>query len=128
MQKLVKRKMHYETIMPVEAYECEDDPLSEDAEFWGMKGFSASIGFVVGVVFGPPAGFLAATAVECANHYGDLWDTMAEGEVERQNIEQENHDAMHNAVVDINNAMGDAVIDFVGSIDLDDPIVQLYGE
>ena len=51
MQKLVKRKMHYETIMPVEAYECEDDPLSEDAEFWTYccGGFSASIGFVLGV-------------------------------------------------------------------------------
>ena len=128
MQKLVKRKMHYETIMPVEAYECEDDSLSEDAEFWGMKAFSASIAFAVGVVFGPPAGFLAGTAVEAANHYGDLWDTMAEGEVERQNIEQENHDATHNAVVDINNGLGDAVIDFVGSIDHDDPIVQAYGE
>ena len=128
MQKLVKRKMHYETIMPVEAYECEDDSLSEDAEFWGMKAFSASIAFAVGVVFGPPAGFLAGTAVEAANHYGDLWDTMAEGEVERQRIEQENAEALHSAVVDINNGLGDAVIDFVGSIDQDDPMVQLYGE
>ena len=29
MQKLVKRKMHYETIMPVEAYHPEDDTWQE---------------------------------------------------------------------------------------------------
>lgn len=127
MQKLVKKTLHYETIMPVEAYECEDDPLTEETEFWGMKGLSSTIGFVVGVVAGPPAGFLAGLAVEGANHYGDLWDTMAEGEVERQNIEQANHDAMHNLVT-TNTDIGDAIIDFVGDIDQNDPIVQLYGE
>ena len=30
MQKLVKRKMHYETIMPVEAYHPEDDTLEDE--------------------------------------------------------------------------------------------------
>ena len=30
MQKLVKRKMHYETIMPVEAYHPEDDTWKDE--------------------------------------------------------------------------------------------------
>ena len=29
MQKLIKRKMHYETIMPVEAYHPEDDTFGK---------------------------------------------------------------------------------------------------
>ena len=34
MQKLVKRKMHYETIMPVEAYHPEDDTWQDDVSLW----------------------------------------------------------------------------------------------
>ena len=49
MQKLVKRKMHYETIMPVEAYECEEkDPLIGGRRVLGyLKGFYS---FVVATI------------------------------------------------------------------------------
>ncbi len=127
MQKLVKRKMHYETIMPVEAYHPEDDTWQDEISL-GLTIAGGGLAFVAC----PWVGVGVAVA-GVANHFFhdemvDGVEAMAEGEVERQNIEQENHDAMHNAVVDINNVMGDAVIDFVGDIDQDDPMVQLYGE
>ncbi len=43
MQKLVKRKMHYETIMPVEAYEGEDDWKDEIALGLTLAGCGAAI-------------------------------------------------------------------------------------
>ncbi|MXY99529.1 hypothetical protein F4Y93_02365 [Candidatus Poribacteria bacterium] len=126
MQKLVKRKMHYETIIPVEAYHPEDDTWQDDVSLWltVAGGILARANPWVG------AGIAGAGVI---NHFFhdeivDGVEAMAEGEVERQNIEQANHDAMHNSAVDVNEAIGDAVIDFVGSIDHDDPIVQLYGE
>ena len=126
MQKLVKRKMHYETIMPVEAYHPEDDTWQDDISLWLT---------VAGGVLARANPWVGASLAGAGviNHFFhdeivDGVEAMAEGEVERQNIEQANHDAMHNSAVDVNEAIGDAVIDFVGSIDHDDPIVQLYGE
>lgn len=124
MQKLVKRRMHYETIMPVEAYECEDDPLMEEAEFWGMGLFIVSAGIVGTALGGPLGGIAASQAVRAADHYFDLWDTMAEGEVERQRIEQENHDAMHNLISNTVDAIiegaNDVASDFLDELGVDE--------
>ena len=117
MQKLVKRKMHYETIMPVEAYHPEEDPLTEATKFWGVGLLIVSAGAVGSVFGGAPGGVAAAQTVRAIEHHFDLWDTMAEGEVERQNIEQANHDAMHETVVDIGEAIVDGVTTVLDAID-----------
>ena len=117
MQKLVKRKMHYETIMPVEAYHPEDDPLTEETEFWGMGMLIVSAGVVGTALGGPLGGIAAAQAVRTANQYGDLWDTMAEGEFERQRIEQENDEALHQGIVNTVETIVDGVTTILDAID-----------
>ncbi|MCY3680121.1 MAG: hypothetical protein OXH16_01900 [Gemmatimonadetes bacterium] len=126
MQKLVKRKMHYETIMPVEAYECEDERV-EDYYFWTI--FALSTTPVVGPVVGP--------VLAVADHYYhdemvDAFVDYSDREIERIQNEVEGNQAVVDAAIDgvqeLNEAAGNVIIDFVGSIDHDDPIVQLYGE
>lgn len=113
MQKLVKRKMHYETIMPVEAYHSEDDTWQDDISLWltVAGGAVARLNPWVGVT-------IAGAGV--INHFYhdeivDGLEVMADAEVERQNIEQANHDAMHDTIVDII----DTVVEGIESADYD---------
>ena len=105
MQKLMKRKMHYETIMPIEAYE---DEALEEAYFWTLWGGMTGVGAAAIYASNPVGwGVLAAgAAITVADHYYhdemlDAYVAAGESELERQNIEQANHDAMHNTVVNI---------------------------
>ena len=131
MQKLVKRKMHYETIMPVEAYEGETkmDGLMdmEDIYFWTFWGATVTVATI------PYAGPYAAAAMPIVDHY--YHDEMVDGlqgiletTCDQAAVEAQAGEAVRELVGDANEAIGDAVIDFVGSIDQDDPMVQLYGE
>ena len=131
MQKLVKRKMHYETIMPIEAYEGETkmDGLMdmEDIYFWTFWGATVTVATI------PYAGPYAAAAMPIVDHY--YHDEMVDGlqgiletTGDQAAAEAQAGEAVRELVGDANEAIGDAVIDFVGSIDQDDPMVQLYGE
>ena len=114
MQKLVKRRMHYETIMPVEAYHPEDDTWQDEISL-GLT----IVGGVLAFVASPWVG-VGVAAAGVANHFFhdemvDGVEAMAEGEVERQNIEQANHDAMHDSIVSVI----DTVIEGIESADYD---------
>lgn len=140
MQKLVKKTRHYQTLVPVEAYEGEGGYFSQekidDYLLLGSCGFavySAATGFTPGAVVG-----LAFCAAGAANTdtgreviatgietYGERQMEVGLAELEGN---QELGNRIGDALSDANDAFGDAVIDWVGSIDQDDPMVQLYGE
>ena len=63
-----------------------------------------------------------ATGIET---YGECQMEVGLAELEGN---QELGNAIGDALSDANDAFGDAVIDWVSSIDQDDPMVQLYGE
>ena len=114
MQKLVKKTLHYETIMPVEAYHPEDDTWQDDVSLWLT---------VAGGVLARANPWVGASLAGAGviNHFFhdeivDGIEAMAEGEVERQNIEQANHDAMHDAIVSVI----DTVVEGIESADYGD--------
>ena len=117
MQKLVKRKMHYQAIVPIEAYHTEDDPLMEEGEFWGMGMLIVQAGIVGTALGGPVGGVLASKGVRAANHYFDLWDNMVEGEAERQRLQQVNDEALRQGMVNIGEAIVDGVTTVLDAID-----------
>ncbi len=124
MQKLVKRKMHYETIMPVEAYHPEDDTWEDEISLalTIAGGILAFTNPWVGVC-------IAATGlVNAAVHDEELMETVGEGSALQAQANVAMANEIVNTVNDIGNAAGDAVMDFVADIDQNDPMVQLYGE
>ncbi len=134
MQKLVKRKMHYETIMPVEAYEGEDDDWETEIGIaLAATGIGVEAAVLAGFITGPVGatigiGLGVAAITNAALHNEELMETVGEGSALQAQANVAMANDIANTVSDINNAAGDVIIDFVGSIDHDDPIVQAYGE
>lgn len=128
MQKLVKRKMHYETIMPVEAYEGEEkDELMEEIYFWTFWGATAVVATI------PYAGPYAAAAMPIADHY--YHDEMVDGlqgtletTFDQAAAEAQAGEAVRELAGDASEAIMEGFIDWSSDIDYDDPIVQAYGE
>ena len=136
MQKLMKRKMHYETIMPVEAYDCEeqdDDWETEIGIALAATGIGVEAAVLLGFVSGPVGatigiGLGAAAITNAAVHNEELMETVGEGSALQAQANVAMANEIVNTVNDIGNAAGDAVMDFVSNIDQNDPMVQLYGE
>ena len=128
MQKLVKRKMHYETIMPVEAYEGEEekdedwgDIISVALSTLGM-GIAACTGSFVGVVLaGLSVGNTAWRDEENMAFTGEAAVVQAESQVAMG-------EAINNTIQSTGDAIMEGFIDWSSDIDYDDPIVQAYGE
>ncbi len=121
MQKLMKRKMHYETIMPVEAYEGEEkDEVMEEIYFWTLWSASVSIPY-------------AAPALHIADHYyhDEMVDALQgtlETTFDQAAAEAQAGEAIRELAGDANEAIMEGFIDWSSDIDYDDPIVQAYGE
>ncbi len=134
MQKLVKRKMHYETIMPVEAYEGEDDDWETEIGIaLAVTGIGVEAAVLAGFITGPVGatigiGLGVAAITNAALHNEELMETVGEGSALQAQANVAMANDIANTVSDINNAAGDIIMDFVGNIDQDDPIVQAYGE
>ena len=136
MQKLVKKTLHYETIMPVEAYEGEekdDDWETEIGVILAAAGIiaegAAYLGFIsnpVGHGIGMALGMGAIA--NAALHNEELMEDIGESSVVQAQASVAMANEIVNTVNDIGNAAGDAVMDFVADIDQNDPMVQLYGE
>ncbi len=131
MQKLVKRKMHYETIMPVEAYEGETkmDGLMdmEEIYFWTFWGATATVATI------PYVGPYAASAMPIVDHY--YHDEMVDGlqgvletTFDQAAAEAQAGEAIRELASDASEAIMEGFIDWSSDIDYDDPIVQAYGE
>lgn len=126
MQKLVKKTRHYQTLVPVEAYEGEEENWQDeiDAVIWGIG---------VASIFAP-APFNTIGGVICAVGTAANTDTGREiiaetteaiGEYQQREFEayQMAGEAALETARNINDAFGDAVIDWVSNIDhgVDDP-------
>ena len=128
MQKLVKRKMHYELIMPVEAYEGEEekdedwgDIISVALSTLGM-GIAACTGSFAGVVLaGLSFGNTAWRDEENMAFTGEAAVVQAESQVAMG-------EAINNTIQSTGDAIMEGFIDWSSDIDYDDPIVQAYGE
>lgn len=129
MQKLVKKTLHYETIMPIEAYEGEEkkDEMMEDIYFWTFWGATLTVATI------PYAGPYAAAAMPVVDHY--YHDEMVDGlqgvletTFDQAAAEAQAGEAVRELASDASEAIMEGIIDFVSDIDLDDPIVQQYGE
>lgn len=130
MQKLVKKTRHYQTLVPVEAYEGEEGYLWQDeidAVIWGIGVASLRA----------PAPFNTIGGVICAVGTAANTDTGREfiaetieaiGEYRQREFEayQMAGEASLETARNINDAFGDAVIDWVSGLDtgVEDP----YGE
>ncbi len=136
MQKLVKRKMHYETIMPIEAYEGEekdDDWETEIGIALAATGIGVEAAVLLGFVSGPVGatigiGLGAAAITNAAVHNEELMADIGESSALQAQANVAMANEIVNTVSDIGNAAGEAVMDFVANIDQNDPMVQLYGE
>lgn len=133
MQKLVKKTRHYQTLVPVEAYEGEGSYFFQEEIDDSLLWFGCGMAIRAGSVWGVAACGVAlantdtgreviATGIET---YGERQMEVGLAELEGN---QELGNRIGDALSDANDAFGDAVIDWVGSIDQDDPMVQLYGE
>ena len=128
MQKLVKRKMHYETIMPVEAYHPEDDTWEDE-----INNFFLGVG-VVSLFLPSPLNAVGGTV----STLGSLANTIAHDEQAMETLnqvafaEEEAHrlagETIVQAAQETNEAIMEGFIDWSSDIDYDDPIVQAYGE
>ena len=136
MQKLVKRRMHYETIMPVEAYEGEEKDDDWETEI-GLGLTAAGIivegatylGFISnpvghGIGFALGMGAIANAAL----HNEELMEDIGESSVVQAQASVAMGAAINNAIQSTGDAIMGGIIDFVGGIDQGDPMVQLYGE
>jgi len=137
MQKLVKRKMHYETIMPVEAYEEEnnnnDDDWTEDLVSIGITFLGAVTGFVTRNPWVGAAVASVGIGHTVANNE-EMMEGITAGIHAQTEAELQMADAALNAVSNAYNngaqAITDAYIDWTSDLDIDydDPLVQAYGE
>ena len=111
MQKLVKKTLHYETIMPVEAYEGEEkkDEMMEDIYFWTFWGATLTVATI------PYAGPYAAAAMPVVDHY--YHDEMVDGlqgvletTFDQAAAEAQAGEAIRELVGDGVQAVGDAIV------------------
>ena len=63
MQKLTKKTRHYQTLVPVEAYQVEEDQGLEKAYFWTLWVTTAAVSGI------PCVGHYAAAAIPIVDHY-----------------------------------------------------------
>ncbi len=128
MQKLVKKTLHYETIMPVEAYEGEEkDEVMEEIYFWTLWGASVAAASI------PSVGPYAGPALHIADHYyhDEMVDALQgtlETTFDQAAAEAQAGEAIRELAGDANEAIMEGFIDWSSDIDYDDPIVQAYGE
>ena len=107
MQKLVKKTLHYETIMPVEAYHPEDDTW-EDAISLGLTIAGGILAFTnpwVGV------GIAATGLVNAAVHNEELMETVGEGSALQAQANVAMANDITNTVSDAYNAGAEAITD-----------------
>ena len=136
MQKLVKRRMHYETIMPVEAYEGEENDDDWETEI-GLGLTAAGIivegatylGFISnpvghGIGFALGMGAIANAAL----HNEELMEDIGESSVVQAQASVAMGAAINNTIQSTGDAIMQGFIDWSSDIDYDDPIVQEYGE
>lgn len=133
MQKLVKRRMHYETIMPVEAYHEED----RDSD-WLSDTISVTLGVISVVAAFIPGGQVIGAAYGAMGiahtilHDEPEYIAVMEGVGEAAGNDTEAYRAGAETIVEVaqeaNEAIMEGFIDWSSDIDYDDPIVQAYGE
>lgn len=120
MQKLVKKTLHYETIMPVEAYEYED---VEEAYFWTMLGTLTAAG-ALALGASTPVGaavLVGGAAVAVIDHYYhdemvDAFETYGEGMVQQQLHNMEVQQAMGDMISDGTQAVVDTIVEGIEAL------------
>ena len=125
MQKLVKKTLHYETIMPVEAYHPEDDDWETEI------GLVLTIGGMAATVLGFPGVGLLLGGAAIANtivHDEQSMETLNHVAFAEEEAYRLAGESMVQEAQEASEAIMEGIIDFVSDIDLDDPIVQQYGE
>ena len=128
MQKLVKKTLHYETIMPVEAYHPEDDTWQDE-----INNFFLGVG-VVSLFLPTPfnaAGGTVATLGALANtiaHDEQAMETLNQAAFAEEEAHRLAGETIVQAAQETNEAIMEGFIDWSSDIDYDDPIVQEYGE
>lgn len=127
MQKLVKRKMHYETIMPVEAYHPEDTSEDDINDL-------LLIGSCTWAILSPdPVGelFCGAAILNNLVHDEEVVDAFTgimENAFEQAATEAQAGEAVRELASDASEGIMQGFIDWSSDIDYDDPTVQQYGE
>ena len=136
MQKLVKRRMHYETIMPVEAYEDEDNTIWEEIYFWGLTSNTTATSIALGTMIGGPAGTFVGTTlgvgVAVVDHYFhdemvDALQVMGEGMAQQQLHNMEVQQAMGDMISDGAQAVVDTIVEGIealGDYESDTPVAS----
>ena len=102
MQKLVKRKMHYETIMPVEAYGAEEKDIIDDILIAAGCGVAIATGSMVGMTLCGAA--LLNEHVIHTEEYREALHTQAEADL-----------LMADALLDGLSAVGEGILE-VGAV------------
>ena len=111
MQKLIKRKLHYETIMPVEAYHPEDDTWQDEiADSITLAGCGAAIvtGSIPGIML---CGAALMNEMIHTEEYQEGLQAQAEADLLMADAIANTPGAIANTVSDAYNAGAEAITD-----------------